>query len=107
MTATADLIGTANFGDYVEERAALLTLGDLTTAPATFAPNTSADNYQATNTPVTINPSATQQTLQSIFFDSVEFRGNRTRVFAHVGMPAWNPGDAPLPAIVLVHGGGG
>ena len=108
LAATADIQGTANFGDYVEERAALLALGDLTTAPATFAPNTSADNYQATNTPVTINPSATQQTLQSIFFDSVEFRGDRTRVFAHVGMPAWNPAtDDPLPGIVLVHGGGG
>ena len=101
------VIASADFEDYEDERAALLALGDLTTAPGTYAPDTSDASYQATEIPITLTPSATEQTLESFFFDSVDFRGNATKVFAHIGMPAWNSTDAPLPAIVLVHGGGG
>ena len=42
--------------------------------------------------------------IQAIFYDALPFRGKPTRVFAYVGIPE---SETPLPAMVLVHGGGG
>ena len=99
------------FADHASDRAAIAALGNLTTAPTMYEVDTSASVYQSSNTVTTLNPSATVQTLDSIFFDSVDYSNNPTsnptRVYAFVGMPAWQVGDDPLPAIVLVHGGNG
>ncbi|MDA8969275.1 prolyl oligopeptidase family serine peptidase, partial [Akkermansiaceae bacterium] len=104
----ACLFSLPAFADYASDRAAIAALGNLTSAPTIYEVDTSDTVYQSTETIATLSPSTTSQTLEGIFFDSVDYLGNATRVYALVGMPAWNPAtDAPLPAIVLVHGGGG
>ncbi len=42
--------------------------------------------------------------IKAIFYESIEFQGKPTRVFAYLGIPKSNK---PVPAMVLVHGGGG
>src|SRR5688572_23921443 len=42
--------------------------------------------------------------LQAIFYDGVPWKGNPSRVFAWVGVPK---AQGKVPAMVLVHGGGG
>ncbi|MGJ8656565.1 MAG: alpha/beta hydrolase family protein [Akkermansiaceae bacterium] len=42
--------------------------------------------------------------VQAIFYDTLDFKGKPTRAFAYVGVPK---SDKPVPAMVLVHGGGG
>jgi dienelactone hydrolase len=42
--------------------------------------------------------------VQSLFYEGLPWRGRRTRIFAYCGVPQ---ADAPVPGIVLVHGGGG
>jgi len=49
-------------------------------------------------------PSMDQGNIQAIFYDALPFREKPTRVFAYLGIPK---SDQPLPAMVLVHGGGG
>ncbi|MBE1445708.1 alpha/beta hydrolase family protein [Paenibacillus sp. OAS669] len=44
--------------------------------------------------------------IQAIYFESEPYRGKPTRVFAYYGVPA-EASDTKVPAIVLVHGGGG
>ena len=51
-------------------------------------------------------PQSKSVEIKSIFFDSVPFKGKPTRVFAWLGIPKAKPGEK-LPAMVLVHGGGG
>lgn len=43
---------------------------------------------------------------QAIFYEGLPFNGHPTRVFAWLGLPKVEPGEK-VPAIVLVHGGGG
>ena len=45
--------------------------------------------------------------LSSLFFASVPFRGQPTRVFAWLGLPEGASAQQPVPGVVLVHGGGG
>ncbi len=45
--------------------------------------------------------------LRGVFFDSVPFKGRTTRVFAWIGLPEKATADQPVPAMVLIHGGGG
>src|SRR5262245_2893609 len=45
--------------------------------------------------------------VRGLFFDSVLWRGKPTRVFAWVGFPADLKPGQKVPAVVLVHGGGG
>ncbi|MGJ8653725.1 MAG: acetylxylan esterase [Opitutaceae bacterium] len=42
--------------------------------------------------------------IKAVFYDSVPYKGKSKRVFAYIGIPE---SDEPLPAMVLVHGGGG
>ncbi|MGJ8672617.1 alpha/beta hydrolase family protein [Rubritalea sp.] len=42
--------------------------------------------------------------VKAIFYDSIDFQGKPKRTFAYLGIPK---SDKPLPAMVLVHGGGG
>ena len=44
-------------------------------------------------------------TVRAIFYDALPWQGKPTRVFAWVGLPAKREGK--VPAMVLVHGGGG
>ena len=44
--------------------------------------------------------------VTAIFFDGLPWRGKPTRVFAYYGIPETN-GKTKVPAMVLVHGGGG
>jgi dienelactone hydrolase len=47
-----------------------------------------------------------QPGVQAIFYDAKPYRGKATKVFAYLGVPAHAAG-ARVPAMVLVHGGGG
>ena len=44
--------------------------------------------------------------VKAIFYEGVPYHGKPTRVFAYIGIPKTEPGHK-LPAMVLVHGGGG
>lgn len=44
--------------------------------------------------------------VRSLFYDGPRFEGKPTRVFAYYGAPQAKPGQR-LPAMVLIHGGGG
>lgn len=44
--------------------------------------------------------------LRALFYEGLPYKGKPTRVFAWVGIPETQPG-ARIPAMVLIHGGGG
>lgn len=48
-----------------------------------------------------------EEGLRGVFFESVPFRGQATRVFAWIGLPAGASPGRPVPGMVLIHGGGG
>ena len=52
------------------------------------------------------DPARDKPGIKAIFYESVPWKGNPTRVFAYVGLPKIEPGKK-VPAMVLVHGGGG
>lgn len=83
-------------GQYESELAAVVALGDLTTAPIMRLDDT-------TNTTTSVSAGETK----GIYFDSVDYEGNETRVFAYLGIPAGASIENKVPAMVLVHGGGG
>ena len=65
------------------------------------------DMQQLANTPqwqVLQRPKA--DGVRAIAFTGLPFRGTPTRVFAWLGIPEVKPGEK-VPAMVLVHGGGG
>lgn len=70
--------------------------------PVTFAENLFAE------VPKVWEPQAyaTNGGVRAIFYENVPFRGKPTRVFAYLGVPKAADGR-PMPAMVLVHGGGG
>jgi len=45
--------------------------------------------------------------VRPLFFESVNYHGCPTRVFAWIGLPEGASANAKVPGIVLVHGGGG
>ncbi|TWU44378.1 Acetyl xylan esterase (AXE1) [Novipirellula aureliae] len=49
-------------------------------------------------------PEQDQGDIQAIFYDTLDYKGKPTRAFAYIGIPQ---SDEPVPAMVLVHGGGG
>ena len=56
------------------------------------------------STPPKIYEAVTQEPgVRALYFESVPWKGKPTRVFAYYGAPAGNK----LPAMVLIHGGGG
>jgi dienelactone hydrolase len=75
--------------DTAELREQVLALANLTAPPATHA----ADGF------------ALEEGLRPLFFDGLPYRGHPTRVFAWYGVPTDRVGK--VPAMVLVHGGGG
>lgn len=48
-----------------------------------------------------------EEGVQSFFYESVPFHGQTTRVYAYYGLPAKRQPSQRVPAVVLVHGGGG
>ncbi|MCC6356330.1 MAG: dipeptidyl aminopeptidase, partial [Verrucomicrobiae bacterium] len=44
--------------------------------------------------------------MRAIFYDALPYEGSPTRVFAYLAVPEVSAGKK-LPAMVLVHGGGG
>jgi poly(3-hydroxybutyrate) depolymerase len=52
---------------------------------------------------------APETDVQAIFFEGVPYHGKSTRVFAYYGVPKTVEGEAnkKVPAMVLIHGGGG
>jgi dienelactone hydrolase len=71
-------------------------LGNITTVPTMFADDTSS-------TTTTVNAGE----LKAIYFNALDYQGSPTRVYAYVGIPAGASAASPVPAVVLVHGGGG
>ena len=45
-----------------------------------------------------------QENIKALFFETLDYRGKPTRAFAYLGIPK---SKIPVPAMVLVHGGGG
>ena len=62
------------------------------------------------NTPIYVRaPQYDRQdyNVNAYFFQSVDYEGSPTYVFAYVGIPDNASKDNPVPGVVLVHGGGG
>ena len=88
----ASLIPAASLAaaaEFSEERRLVLELGNLTAPPARFA----AEGF------------ASDGGIEAIYFEGLPWKGRATRVFAWLGLP--EDRDGKVPAIVLVHGGGG
>lgn len=45
--------------------------------------------------------------IKAIFMDGPDYQGRPTKIFAYIGIPKEASSSSPVPAIVLVHGGGG
>ena len=44
--------------------------------------------------------------IKAFFYDGADYKGKKTKIFAHIGFPEMEKGKK-VPAVVLVHGGGG
>ncbi|MHB1457545.1 MAG: alpha/beta hydrolase family protein [Armatimonadota bacterium] len=58
------------------------------------------------HTPELKKADAENHSVKAMFYDGVPFRGKPTRVFAWYGLPKMTKGQK-VPAMVLIHGGGG
>ena len=79
---------------FAKMRKRVLELADLDAAPKIF---------EDAGAPLTDG-------VRSIYFEGLPWQGKGTRVFALLGLPKTKPGqssNAPVPGVVLVHGGGG
>lgn len=79
----------AHAKNFAKERAKVLALGELTTAPAMM----DAEGFESKNG------------IRAIYFDALDYEDKSTKVFAWLGIPREQTGM--VPGIVLVHGGGG
>jgi len=52
------------------------------------------------------DPNRSVEGVEAIFYEGLPWKGEPTRVFAYYGVPEVSPGEK-VPAMVLVHGGGG
>lgn len=52
------------------------------------------------------DPARSAEGCEAIFYEGLPWKGRPTRVFAYYGLPRTKPGEK-VPAMVLVHGGGG
>lgn len=82
--------GFIQAGDYSKQRLEVESLGALTTAPVMH----DAAGFESS------------KNLKAIYFDALDWMGKPTKVFAWLGMPE-NSDGKKVPAVVLVHGGGG
>lgn len=81
--------------EYAEELTIVRELGGLTTSPALYD--------DTGTTPTTLQAGD----LKTVYFDGLDYQGNKTKVFAWVGIPDNATAQNPVPGVVLVHGGGG
>ncbi len=85
------LVAGASFADPAGARADLRTaLGDTVLATPRYYPA----------------PEMDQGPVKAVFYDTLTYEGSPTRVFAYLAVPDV-PAGQKLPAMVLVHGGGG
>lgn len=64
-------------------------------------------DFASLSQPPAVHPAATAEPgVRALFYDSVPWQGKPTRVFAYYGVPEHRAGER-LPAMVLIHGGGG
>jgi len=49
-------------------------------------------------------PNKDQENIKALFYKTMPYKNKETRAFAYIGIPKC---DKPVPAMVLVHGGGG
>jgi dienelactone hydrolase len=94
-----DLILTLTELPYADELATVAALG--TDAGMLAAPVMYADD--TTMTSITVSAGE----IKAVYFSGLDYLGSPTRVFAYVGIPAGASASSPVPAVVLVHGGGG
>jgi dienelactone hydrolase len=87
-------VSSLEAGDYGVELAALDALGRLEAAPSMYDPEGQANSVRAGE-------------IEAIYFDALDHKGAKTRVFAWLGIPEGASLENPVPGIVLVHGGGG
>ena len=75
---------------------------------ATFACGLTPWNLKQLSSPPQVYPAPAFQApgVRALFFEGLPWKGNPTRVFAWYGVPS-NATAAKVPAMVLVHGGGG
>lgn len=87
---------------------ALLLCATFFVARASAADTETPWDLHALSTPpaYTAAPEFEEKGVQALFFDSVPWKGQPTRVFAWLGLPATIP-KSGAPGMVLVHGGGG
>lgn len=43
--------------------------------------------------------------IKALCFDGADYKGKKTKIFSHIGFP--EKADSPVPAVILIHGGGG
>lgn len=91
------------FADTASDLAALEALGTLTTAPTVYGVDTSSGVSESSTTVEALSAGD----HKTIFFDSIDYQGNPTKVYAWIDIPAGVSAVNQAPAIVLVHGGGG
>jgi cephalosporin-C deacetylase-like acetyl esterase len=79
--------------------------------PAPELPKTSPWDLKALSEAPAVEWIDSKSAVRSLFYSGVKFHGEPTRVFAYYATPGTLAGDASkdskLPAVVLVHGGGG
>ena len=75
--------------DFAAQRARVVALSDLTAAPVMHR----AEGFDSTDK------------LMAIYYQALDWQGKPTKVFAWLGMP--DEYNEDVPAVVLVHGGGG
>ncbi len=83
-------------GPFAAERGAVRALGEVAGAPTLRADDT---------TPALAEVAPGES--RGVYFDGLDYAGSATRVFAWLGLPGGASADAPVPGVVLVHGGGG
>lgn len=72
----------------------VLALSELTDSPAVYDAN--GDEYSI---------DTTSGEIQEIYYQALDYEGEETRAYAYIGIPS--DVETPMPAMVLVHGGGG
>ncbi|WP_018970826.1 acetylxylan esterase [Rubritalea marina] len=94
MSGVAVLLGLGGVqaeDGYAAQRKQVEALAKLTEAPA-MQP---AEGFEA------------EGALRAIYFDALDWKGKATKVFAWMGLPESASAEQKVPAMVLVHGGGG
>ncbi|MDA7746988.1 acetylxylan esterase [Psychromonas sp.] len=94
--SSSDAIDTATFALTVRssEWFEVIALSELTNVPTV---------YDINGNETTIDTESGE--IQEIYYQGLNYQGKETRVYAYVGIPTGI--TTPVPAMVLVHGGGG